>query len=401
MGLCESEEASRLLREAIEELENPKGRVAAAIRKIQRAASLVKNSGLVRWCRIQLGDESLTKPIQDFKDAIVAAQGGTKEDAKVHQRAYENLLMAGVRFGEDFTLEEFNVKLNKAGGGWQNIEVTEEIHDRFIREKRGNDGIFYVYELAKTITYVRREAHSRAVALYHKLEFATSASTAFDIMKEAVDDKLVSLAPELGEKLMLAFEHVSAGREKERWSQALTSCRRLLEELANRLYPPREEIMNGRKLGKAEYINRLWAFMDEKIASEKNREVAKAHVDLVGGYLESTLGVTHKGVHSEVSRLEAVRAVLHTYLVVADILSYLDRSTMAGGPLLPNIHSVGRDEIITLASVKAEVANAIIKLRATKGQIRSADLLKIKGIGPKTLERIQKNFSLDYPPPSA
>lgn len=268
-----------------------------------------------------------------------------------------------------------------------------------MRLKQGSSGEYYLGNLSNTIAYVRSEAHARAVALYHKLEFADSALTAFDVLKEAVDDKLVSLAPELGEKLMLAFEQVSADREKERWAQGLTSCRRLLKELADRLYSPREGTVKGRKLGEEQYINRLWAFMDETITSDSNRALAKAHVDLVGSYMERTHSMTHKGVHAEVTRLEAVRIALHTYLVIADILSYLDRSTIAGGPLLPNIHSVTRDEIVALVGVKEAIANEVVKLRARRGQVKLKDLAEIRGVGPKTLERVQSNLSLDYPPP--
>jgi DNA uptake protein ComE-like DNA-binding protein len=271
--------------------------------------------------------------------------------------------------------------------------------NRFVKVKKSNDGTYYISNLSQTIAYVKREAHTRALRLYRKLAFSTSAATAFDVLKDAIDNKLISLSPEFGEKLMLAFENASAGNEKEKWSQALTTCRRLIEELADKLYPPIDESKNGRKLGKNQYINRLWAFMDEKIDSETNRELAKAHVDLIGHYLESALDLTHKGVHSEVTKIEVVRSVLHTYLVVGDILSYLDRSTIAGGPLMPNIHSITRDDIVLLTGIKEDFANEIIKLRASKSQIKLSDIIRIKGIGPKTLERMQKCLSFDYPPP--
>ena len=400
MGLRESEEAAVLLREAIEELEDPKGRVATAIRKIRRAASLVNRSDLVRWCRVQLGDYSLLLPIQEFvKTFRLAKEENGGRVVEVGQEAVKKLKEAGIRFGKDITVGEISVKMDQAGGGWQDIEYIEGMRDTLMRLKQGSSGEYYLGNLSNTIAYVRSEAHARAVALYHKLEFADSALTAFDVLKEAVDDKLVSLAPELGEKLMLAFEQVSADREKERWAQGLTSCRRLLKELADRLYSPREGTVKGRKLGEEQYINRLWAFMDETITSDSNRALTKAHVDLVGSYMERTHSMTHKGVHAEVTRLEAVRIALHTYLVIADILSYLDRSTIAGGPLLPNIHSVTRDEIVALVGVKEAIANEVVKLRARRGQVKLKDLAEIRGVGPKTLERVQSNLSLDYPPP--
>ena len=330
-------------------------------------------------------------------DALeVTSEGEGVVDIKPEQVA--KLKEAGIDPSKDLSPGEITVKHGPAGGGWKGIEYIEEMRNLLMRLKKVNAGELYIGNLANTIAYVRSEAHARAVALYHRLEFADSVATAFDVLKDAVDDKLISLAPELGEKLMLAFEHVSAGRNSERWAEGLASCRRLLKELADKLYPPSSGTVGDRKLGEAEFINRLWAFMDSSIASKSNRALAKAHVDLVGSHLQRSLDVAHKGVHAEVSRLEAIRAVLHTYLGIADVLSYLDRSTMAGGQPLPNIHTVMRDEIVDLVGVKEEVANAIVKLRARTGQVRLADLRKIKGIGPKTLEKIQERLSLECPP---
>ncbi|MCL5957977.1 MAG: hypothetical protein M1358_01455, partial [Chloroflexi bacterium] len=163
----------------MDELENPKGRVAVAVSKIHRAAALLKNSGLMRWCRIQLGDILLTEPIQAFVAAIESSQGNPKKQAEAYVQGVRILAQAGVIFGEDITLEEVNVKLGKAGGGWQSIEVTEETRGQFARNKTENDGTNYIRNLTSTIAYVRREAHSRASTLYHKLELSSSASTAF------------------------------------------------------------------------------------------------------------------------------------------------------------------------------------------------------------------------------
>ena len=66
---------------------------------------------------------------------------------------------------------------------------------------------------------------------------------------------------------------------------------------------------------------------------------------------------------------------------------------------MPNIHTVSRDAMVTLTGVKENLANEIIKLRAGQGQVRKKGLLEIKGLGLRTLERIEEALSLDYPPP--
>jgi hypothetical protein len=123
MGLRESEQACLLLREAIEELEDPKARVSTAIHKIGRAASLVDHADLIRWCRIQLGDYSLILPIKEFVNTLHTAKDeGDTRVVTVGKEAVKRLEEAGIRFEKDVTLEELSAKTDPAGGGWQNIE---------------------------------------------------------------------------------------------------------------------------------------------------------------------------------------------------------------------------------------------------------------------------------------
>ena len=158
--------------------------------------------------------------------------------------------------------------------------------------------------------------------ILQKLAFTEATKTSFDYLKEEVDDKLLDLNPEIAEKLMIVFKSVSKDNSEE-WSQALASCRRIVEKLADELFLPIKEEVKGRKLGQTQYINRLWAFMDKAIESKSNKEVAKVHVDLLGIYIQSNHKLTNKGVHTDVTKLEAVKTVFHIYLMLADLLDLL------------------------------------------------------------------------------
>src|SRR5690606_1115871 len=154
------------------------------------------------------------------------------------------------------------------------------------------------------------------------------------------------------EKLIQTFKGISS-TEKEEWSQALTTCRRLLKDLADKLYPPTRKKISGRKLGDAEYINRLWAYMDKSIESDTKKELAKYNIDYFGSWLEKTNKTTNKGVHSNLERLEAIKAVFHIYLVLADILEYL--TVKRNGSAKVNINKASLDEIESLLNVKRSV----------------------------------------------
>jgi hypothetical protein len=320
-----TKEAINLLNEALKELESSKGSVFVAIQKISRAANLINDSDLILWCEIQFGNSNYTVYIEEYLDTLIEFyKDNTSENKEKLSEMEKELNKLGLKHDMHFCYEELVIKGTKSGGGFANIGFVEERYADLVRTKRGNDGTYYKINLNKHLTYIRQSAHNKASQLYKRLAFTDTPQTALDILKSEIDDKLLDLNPELAEKLMIAFQAVTTDNS-EQWSQALTTCRRFLETLADELFPPSEEKFNGRLVGQAQYINRLWAFMDKSIESSSNRELAKAHVDFLGCYLKSLYKLSNKGVHSSLSKIEATKAVFHTYLMIADILNYFKK----------------------------------------------------------------------------
>lgn len=243
------------------------------------------------------------------------------------------------------------------------------------------------------MNYVRKTAHEKASFLYSTLAFSDAPQTAFDILKVDIDDRLLDINPELAEKLMQAFKSVSTDNPEE-WSHALTTCRRFIENLADELFPPRDELINGRSLGNNQYINRIWAFMDKSILSESNRDLAKAHVDFVGSYLQKIHKLSNKGVHAKLSRAEAIKAVFHIYLICASILEYYDVTEKEKSEKI-NIYTASLDELEAVLDINRNIAKEIVKMRVTKGRLSSDDISTIKGVGSKTMSKILDAVSFD------
>jgi len=186
---------------------------------------------------------------------------------------------------------------------------------------------------------------------------------------------------------MLAFKAISSDN-KEEWSQALTTCRRLLESLADSLYPANDEVINKRTFKQNQYINRLWQFMHEAIQSDTNKDLAKAHIDYLGSWLQTNNTATNKGVHSEVNQLEATKFVFHIYLMLADLLDYLDNSLTLS--IKPHISKVTMYELEALLNVNRSIAKDIIKARVKSGGLTLKQLGEVSGIGKKTLEKAKE-----------
>jgi DNA uptake protein ComE-like DNA-binding protein len=385
MRVTPTQESLTSLRQALDDLENSKGSVAGAVHKILRAARTVGDDEIRIWCEIQLGNPQYTLPLKKFVEDLLAAHKNSqnKEAAASVEKSREVVIKAGINLESHLTIEELNVKSNDSGGAYTNIGFVEERYADLVRTKRGNDSTYYKSNLNQHINYVRRAAHERATALYNRLAYSDSPQTTIDLMRAEVDDKLLDLAPELAEKLMVAFKSVVSDRPEE-WSHALTTCRRFVEQLADVLHPATGDVTrNGRALGKAQYINRIWAYMDAAIESETNRDLAKSHIDFLGSYLQKLHKQSNKGVHAELTKIEAIKAVLHTYLIVADLLGYLDKSKLAKSTV-QNIHTASLDEIESTLGVSRSIAKEIIKLRVQHGAITTELLASIKGVGVKT-----------------
>jgi DNA uptake protein ComE-like DNA-binding protein len=389
----EKKVALGVIEETLKELESSKGSILSAIQKLQRSASIVGDEQIRLWCAIQLGDATYVNPLKDLSDFLVEHQDpSSKEYEEGLTKHIEILEKLGLTHEIHFTNEELNIKLASSGGGYINIGFVEERYADLVRLKKGNDGTYYKNQLNNHLNYVKKKAHELAANLYKQLKFSGTVNSCFDLLKDAVDDKLLDLNPIIAEQLMLAFKSVSSSKEEE-WSQALTTCRRLIEALADQLYPPTNVKGNGRPLGQTQYVNRLWAFMDSSIESKSNKELAKAHVDVLGSWLETINKLSNKGVHADLGKLEATKAVFHTYLMIADILEYMEEKQESTGK--PDINSASIDELEALLGVNRNIAKEIFKHRVKEGGLDCDSLANIGGVGPKTIQKAKQEFIIE------
>ena len=102
-----------------------------------------------------------------------------------------------------------------------------------------------------------------------------------------------------------------------------------MQELADKLFPPQAEtrsrVENGKeieiKLGANHYINRLLAYVNDSSTSDRFTELVGSHLSYMGARLDALFGAANKGTHTVVTKEEADRCVIYTYMLVGDILS--------------------------------------------------------------------------------
>ena len=189
--------------------------------------------------------------------------------------------------------------------------------------------------LRKEITDASNRLNSRrtfiynyALSHYYDLKFSGISEDIFIRARQRIDQAIGQVVPESVQKLSAIYENLLSENEED-WSNAVHGCRRLIKALADALFPATEnEIVEEGvkkkeiKLGKENYINRLIAYVDKKSESERFKEIVGSHLRYLGDRLDSINSAASKGSHTTiVSREEADRYVILTYLMVGDILS--------------------------------------------------------------------------------
>lgn len=384
-------EALRIVEEGLKEVESPKGSVSVAVQKLSRAAKLINEQSIYAWAELQLGNPTYLDPVEEALSEIQKISNLPKEeqDFTLAHELVEKVEQLGFDYSTQL-IPMYGMKLSENYGGFKSVNFMEQIFEDLVKNKRIHDGVRTKVKLNLHLNYIKNATHKYLSELHDKLKFSGTIASSFDLLKNAVDDRLLDLDPEIAEQLMLAFKSVSSDN-KEEWSQALATCRRLLESLADKLYPPTDENINGRTFKPNQYINRMWRFMDVSIESKSNKEMAKAHVDFLGSWMSADYTLACKGVHTEVTQFEATKAIFHIYLMLADLLDYLDPSAVSK-TTKPKITEATLDEIEALLNVKRDVAKAIVIARVKNSGLTIEQLAEVKGIGPKTVATAKDVF---------
>jgi hypothetical protein len=164
---------------------------------------------------------------------------------------------------------------------------------------------------------------------HYELKFSGVADDVFSRIRQKVDVTIGRTISAAVQRLSAVYENLSS-ENPEDWSNAVHSCRRILEDLADAVFPPTDEERTvetegkGRriKLGKDNYINRIMAFVQDANASRRFQDLVGSHLTFLGDRLDRVFQAAQKGSHATiVSREEADRYVMYTYMLVGDILS--------------------------------------------------------------------------------
>lgn len=109
---------------------------------------------------------------------------------------------------------------------------------------------------------------------------------------EELSIMLEDLNPKLFDSLAAAARVFELAETDEELAHAGLSGRRFLEQLADEVFPARNQLFRNRKVTQKEYVNRLWAFIElaiVKYRSKVRKESLGDQVDLLNQFFNKTL----------------------------------------------------------------------------------------------------------------
>jgi hypothetical protein len=189
-----------------------------------------------------------------------------------------------------------------------------------------------ITEKSKKIDQLRTAYYNYVLGVYYELKFKNISEDIFQKNKIIADKALSEYLPETFEKFVSVYENLES-ENKEDWANAVHSCRRVLNDLADFIYPADNkqiDIGDGKKivLNKDNYIARLKEYIKIKSSSKSFARVVGSHLNFIGDRIDSLYGSTNKGTHAKVSQKEAESYVMYTYMLVGNIMDlYTDEDS--------------------------------------------------------------------------
>lgn len=196
-----------------------------------------------------------------------------------------------------------------AGNKWERQDIAQSIKKFTERMEKVKSKI---YEYVFNVNY--------------ELKFGNITEDIFTRKRNIVDNRLKEICPEAIQKFISVYENLKSGNDED-WANAVHSCRRILKDVADQLYPPSDEPVileeSNKKIqvGNDQFINRIVLYVESKSTSEKFNSVVGSHIKFIGERLDSLYQAANKGTHHEVTLEEAERYIIYIYLILGDIIN--------------------------------------------------------------------------------
>lgn len=329
------DEARKVSEALLDDLENSSAKIDAILMRAKRLARLMRDSDAQVWLDLETKGYPDGFSFSELGSCIKYATSGGRIDLK-KSKYYTPSLPS---FEADAESDEALLNSLRTANA-----PTTKVKD-FV-EKNATEAFMATqlklqaqqkksYTSSKALySSMKAAIHNYATDTYLAVELGDVAEDIFEGARNLVDTFIRSHCPKAAEKIVAINERMSDG-SIESLSAALTSCRRLLMDVADSVFPARDEEWKDRKgrvrkVGIEQYKNRILAYLADLGESEGSYALLESELEHLASRLDVIYEKTCKGVHIDVSLEEARLAVIHIYLFIGEIATYTNQSIKNG-----------------------------------------------------------------------
>lgn len=228
--------------------------------------------------------------------------------------------LEGLKYPSNISPSIATAETNSWAGVHLNSAISNVLDTYKTQSKGARESYVHHSQLFQAI---RAAIHNYVTETALALGFGSASASIFEQFRAQVDAFVAISAPRAVEQFLAIEERMREG-DPESFAHALTSCRRILCTVADAVFPPQgqpftDRAGKARKVGEAEYKNRLMAYLETRLSSRGDLALIGGELEHLASRLDSVYEKTSKGVHAEVTEREAQLTVLHTYLLIAEV----------------------------------------------------------------------------------
>lgn len=326
------EEALQLSEEIIKNIELSELNLSVIVLKVLRQSRLLNDFKMVQI----FGYESSGYPTSpegipsDIWELGLSSNRRYKERKKKKGEIKEYMYRESIE-NLEFKVNSFQIAMESARD--PDISVSSANPRQMVWNPKGNvfeRSSIRISALRASQRLAERRAfvYNYALDKYTELKYSKISEDIFSRVRLKLDKRIGEILPDSVNRFLAIYDNLKS-ENPEDWSNAVHSCRRILEDLANAIFPPTEDRIieiNGKEkiieLGKPQYINRILTFISDHSDSKSYQKLVGSNIKFIEDRIISILEGAHKGTHETIfSKEEADRYVIYTYLIVGDILS--------------------------------------------------------------------------------
>lgn len=329
--MTKSEKALIVTEQILDGIEDESLSTSSAVLKCLKVARLIGDVDSLKWLQYEYGGYPRNKNGKLDEEAFNIADNNGRGflDDDGNKRVFLNLaseLEGEIEITKN-AISNFSTSGASVSGEWAGVAMSTLTNTVSASTGSLLKKIAYC---EKNLAILKGTYYDYALKINIELNFADVATDIFSGYRNEVERGFNNLSADTILKLQAIEDKINSDNS-EMYSQALTTRRRLFEntakELFNRYFPNYKEKLYRTRSGKEidvsgdHYRNKLSAVIEHLQERSMNKTLVGSSILYTLDWIENLSNLQSKGVHSEITKEDAIRCIIHTYICLGDILS--------------------------------------------------------------------------------